>query len=67
MRPALPLFIALIAACDDPKSSQNPSPETEPETTVEVQTPELGEGWTEIQPGGDTVCSRGTDYSVFVR
>ncbi len=27
----------------------------------------LDEGWTEILTGGDTICSRGTEYAFFVR
>ena len=29
--------------------------------------PELAEGWTEFLPGGDTICSRGTEYAYYVR
>lgn len=28
---------------------------------------ELSAGWNELIPGGDTICSRGTPYSFFVR
>lgn len=28
---------------------------------------DLTEGWNEIDPGGDTLCARGTEYSFFVR
>lgn len=27
---------------------------------------ELDEGWNELRPGGDTVCSRGTEYAYYV-
>lgn len=27
---------------------------------------ELEDGWNELRPGGDTVCSRGTEFSFFV-
>ena len=67
MRPVLSVMIALITACDDTRNTPEAGPETEPETMVEIQLPELGDGWTEVSPGGDTVCSRGTDYSFFVR
>ncbi|MBK6519516.1 MAG: pectinesterase [Polyangiaceae bacterium] len=33
----------------------------------DVTLPELEEGWTELAPGGDTLCSRGTDYAFWVR
>lgn len=29
--------------------------------------PDLGEGWTIIEPGGDTICSRGTPFRFAVR
>ena len=28
---------------------------------------DLAEGWNEIKPGGDTICSRGTEYAYWVR
>ena len=28
---------------------------------------DLGEGWTAISPGGETICSRGTPYTFYVR
>jgi len=30
-------------------------------------TPTLEPGWTEFLPGGDTICSRGTEFAYFVR
>ncbi len=29
--------------------------------------PDLDPGWNEFAPGGDTICSRGTDYAYWVR
>lgn len=29
--------------------------------------PELPEGWTEFKPGGESLCSRGTEFSFWVR
>ncbi|MBM4359148.1 MAG: pectinesterase [Deltaproteobacteria bacterium] len=29
--------------------------------------PDLPQGWTEIKPGGETICSRGTEFSFWVR
>jgi hypothetical protein len=29
-------------------------------------TPSLGEGWTKIEPGGDTICSTGTPFAYWV-
>ncbi len=59
-RPAAVLASAglalLLTACPG-------DPEPEP-----VRTPDLPtDAWTEIAPGGDTVCSRGTDYAYWVR
>ncbi len=38
-----------------------PTPSEEPEVV------ERPNGWLEIRPGGETACSRGTDYAYFVR
>lgn len=35
--------------------------------TVEDNVPALDVGWTKIEPGGDTSCSRGTPYYFWVR
>ena len=34
--------------------------------TAAPKTPDLPPGWTKIEPGGDTICSRGTPYAYFV-
>ena len=46
-------------------TSQVDSGPAEPD--VEPTMPELAEGWTQIEPGGDTICSRGTKYFFMVR
>jgi hypothetical protein len=51
------------AGCGGESIHPAPLPE-EPE--VEVTVPELADGWNEIVPGGDTICSRGTDYAYWV-
>ena len=33
----------------------------------EPEVVQRNDGWLEIRPGGDTSCSRGTDYAYFVR
>lgn len=38
--------------------------DTEP---AEPTFPDVPEGWTVIEPGGETICSRGTDYRYAVR
>lgn len=32
----------------------------------EVKTPQLEAGWNEFRPGGDTVCSRGSEFAYWV-
>jgi len=46
-----------------PVATEAPSPET---TAESPETPDLVAGWTKIEPGGDTICSRGTPYAYFV-
>jgi hypothetical protein len=29
--------------------------------------PDLGEGWTRVEPGGDTRCAHDTDYAYYVK
>lgn len=47
------LLVPLLSACAPPVLDS-------------AQLPELPEGWSEIDPGGETLCARGTDYSFFV-
>jgi len=37
------------------------------DTYVEPKLPEIAEGWTQVEPGGDTICSRGSKYFFMVR
>ena len=44
----------------------------ESKTVIDPPTPpsvpdDLNEGWNEFLPGGDSICSRGTDFAYFVR
>jgi hypothetical protein len=55
---ALALSGGLAGCSDDPLVSQ---PAADPPTL-----PTLVEGWNELKPGGDTVCSRGSEYAYFV-
>lgn len=32
-----------------------------------VKLPELAEGWNEFKPGGESICSRGTEYAYWAR
>lgn len=49
--------VLLIALMSYPAFAQSPLP-----TRADLAT-----GWNQIATGGDTICSRGTDYSFFVR
>ena len=62
MKKVLPLLLVLIAGsgCSSEESeSAEPTPPTVP-TGLEA-------GWNEIPTGGETICSRGTEYAFFVR
>ena len=39
---------------------------TSQDAEEELLLPTLDDGWTEIQPGGDTICSRGDEFGFFV-
>jgi len=52
----------VLIGCGDAVESHEQA--TEP---LEPTQPTLNEGWNEFLPGGETVCSRGTDYAYFVR
>jgi hypothetical protein len=34
---------------------------------VDIKMPDLPDGWTKIEPGGDTICSRGTPFAFWVK
>jgi hypothetical protein len=44
-------------------ATEAPSPGA---TAESAKTPDLAPGWTKIEPGGDTICSRGTPFVYFV-
>ena len=46
-----------------PTAAEAPSPRA---TAESAKTPDLAPGWTKIEPGGDTICSRGTPFVYFV-
>ncbi len=54
-----------------PSSTQEPTAPLEPTATPEPEAlpslDELGDGWNMLSPGGDTICSNGTEFSFFVR
>lgn len=39
----------------------------EPDASVSTGLPDLEEGWTELEGGGETICSRGDPFAYFVR
>ena len=66
------LLVALIAgsmACDSAETKRNEEAYNPrsilPQFAGEVI--ERHNGWLEVKPGGETICSRGTDYSYFVK
>lgn len=57
------------AACRD-GSAATPNPgnsSTVANSQVAVTLPELAEGWTKIEPGGETRCAHDTPYAFWVR
>jgi len=58
-----------LTACGTPEGNNNNNSQNNNNNNNKQtkETPELKEGWQEIKPGGDTVCSRGTPYSFFAR
>ncbi len=62
---ALALFAALAMGCSG-ESSDGASGAAGGESAPTLPTG-LAEGWNEFAPGGESVCSRGTDYKYWVR
>jgi hypothetical protein len=60
---SLVLVALLISACGDEKTT--PTPVAAPDTSVPALD-ELDQDWNMLSPGGDTICSNGTDYAFFV-
>ncbi|HEX9990102.1 MAG TPA: pectin acetylesterase-family hydrolase [Chloroflexia bacterium] len=52
-----------------PQTSVDDTPGSTPVTEVanEPSLPQLAAGWTKIEPGGETICARGTPYAFWVR
>ena len=51
------------------ETAASPTAETETleETAVPIPSPALEEGWTMIEPGGDTRCAHNTDFAFWVK
>lgn len=73
--------LSMMTACgdsDDPPTTPDAdmvadaAPDATPDATPPPGPPsnpdfaDLEEGWNEIAPGGDTICSRGSEFSYFV-
>ena len=57
------LFPVALAGCTTPSDTQ----ETDPEPEGPKLPSGLSAGWNEMKPGGDTICSRGSEYAYWVR
>jgi hypothetical protein len=76
---ALIAALALLVGCGQPDTvPAPPSPETAPETALETTDEtampavladfsDLTPGWNTLLPGGDTLCSDGSEYKFFVK
>jgi hypothetical protein len=64
-RHALAGLSLVLVACSSTTETTGPEPVVEPPPTM--PTGLMADTWTEIPTGGDTICSRGTDYAFFVR
>ena len=71
VRFAVLTMVALTACSGDGVGDGDGGATTTTTTTPPVELPTmpegLEEGWNEIATGGDTICSRGTEYAFFVR
>jgi hypothetical protein len=61
-RRAALLFPLVLAGCGTSETK-----ETDPENDGPKLPTGLSEGWNEMKPGGDTICSRGSEYAYWVR
>lgn len=58
------MFPLALAGCTTPTETQ----ETTPDDPDGPKLPAgLSAGWNEIKPGGETICSRGSEYAYWVR
>jgi hypothetical protein len=67
---SLPVCLFLAAACggDDDDDGDGTAVDASPGVDAAViGLPTLEDGWTEIKPGGGTICSRGDEFAYFVR
>jgi hypothetical protein len=69
---SLPVCLLLPVACggddDDDDGDDGTAVDASPAgADASTGLPTLDDGWTEIKPGGDTICSRGSEFAYFVR
>jgi len=68
--PILVVFVLVLSACGGAKPTHTPVPEPTEAVDKGAGLPtldQLEKGWNQLAPGGDTICSTGTDYAFFVR
>jgi hypothetical protein len=64
------VLVLLLSACDGGQPTPTPLPEPTEAAEEGPGLPaldRLAEGWNQLAPGDDTICSNGTDYAFFVR
>jgi hypothetical protein len=68
---AMLLAVAVLPSCGEPPQSSAPPAAGTAASAQEAgagnPVDAFGPGWTTVLPGGDTVCSDGSDYRFFVR
>ena len=58
---------AVVLGCGSKVTSEGRLGEPSPEPKgISPKLPTLEEGWNEFVPGGESICSRGTEYAFFV-
>jgi hypothetical protein len=70
-RLACSAIFLILSGCGDNLEPLDPPEDTDDDSGDGAAAPAvptgLEAGWNEIVPGGDTICSRGTDYAYWVR
>jgi hypothetical protein len=61
-----PVATATRAATTTPAATATPVATAAASPTAIAGAPDLAPGWTKIEPGGETICSRGTPFVYFV-
>lgn len=71
-RTLIPLSLSALAAlswgCNDTETDTGPGTTSEPDPEpAKDKIYSLSPGWSTFEPGGETICSRGTPFRYFVR